>query len=67
MSKKGQTRIRHGIGLYVWVQVLDRGLYMSEKGLCAIRKGYSWHSGCERKTIVQDRNNTEKHEKLHQG
>lgn len=34
---------------------------MSEKGLCAIRKGYSWHSGCERKTFVQDRNNTEKH------
>lgn len=32
MSKKGQTRIRRGIGLYVWVQVLDRGSVYVRKG-----------------------------------
>lgn len=66
MSKKGQTRIRRSIGPYVWVQVLDRGpVYVrkrayvqSEKdiaGIAAVRGRQS-----ERK-IVQDRNNTEKH------
>lgn len=66
MSKKGQTRIRRSIGLYVWVQVLDRGpVYVRKRAYVQSEKdiaGIAAVRGRQReRKIVQDRNNIEKH------